>query len=159
MAIANRNLSTHFTLHEMLTSQTAVRFSFNEQFSPSKSVVQNLERLCQQVLEPLRLTLNVPIQVNSGYRCFRVNQSIGGSATSQHMDGQAADIVVNGKDVETVFQTIRAAGLPFDQLIQEFDHWVHVSFRDDPRREILRATKSTTGKTIYTRIASGLLPV
>ena len=158
MAITNRNLSAHFTLHEMLTSQTAVRFSFNEQFNPPKSVVHNLERLCQQVLEPLRLTLNAPIQVNSSYRCFRVNQSVGGSATSQHMVGQAADIVVNGKDVETVFQTIRATGLPFDQLIQEFDHWIHVSFDVHPRGEVLRATKSTTGKTIYTRISSGLMP-
>lgn len=158
MAIANRNLSAHFTLYEMLTSQTAARFSFTEQFNPPKSVVHNLERLCQQVLEPLRQIVGVPIQVNSGYRCLRVNQSVGGSAKSQHMVGQAADIVINSKDVETVFQIIRASSLPFDQLIQEFDHWVHVSLRDKPRREVLRATKDATGKTIYTPVPN-LLPV
>lgn len=157
MRIANRNLSAHFTLHEMLTSQTAVRFNFTEQFDPPKSVVQNLERLCQQVLEPLRMVLNTPIQVNSGYRCPRVNQLVGGSAKSQHLVGQAADIVVVSTDAETLFQTIRAARLPFDQLIQEFDHWVHVSFRDRPRGEVLRATKSATGKTIYTPVLTSPL--
>ncbi|MBC3783870.1 D-Ala-D-Ala carboxypeptidase family metallohydrolase [Spirosoma utsteinense] len=157
MSIANRNLSTHFTLHEMLTSQTAVRFDFTEQFDPPRNVVQNLERLCQEVLEPLRLVVNTPIQVNSGYRCFRVNQMIGGSPKSQHMVGQAADIVVVSSDVETLFQTIRAVGLPFDQLIQEFDRWVHVSFRDRPRREVLRATKTASGRTLYTPVLTSPL--
>lgn len=158
MAIANRNLSAHFTLHELLTSETAVRFNITEQFEPPKSVVNNLERLCQQVLEPLRMVLNAPIHVNSGYRCTRVNQMVGGSAKSQHMVGQAADIVVLSSDVETLFQTIRAVGLPFDQLIQEFDHWVHVSFRDKPRGEVLRATKTATGRTIYTPVLSAPVP-
>lgn len=159
MAIANRNLSAHFTLHEMLTSETAVRFNFTEQFEPPKNVVQNLERLCQQVLEPLRLLLNASIHVNSGYRCHRVNQLVGGTAGSQHLVGQAADIVVFSTDVETLFQTVRANTLPFDQLIQEFDQWVHVSHRDKPRRQVLRATKSTTGRTIFTLVPFSPLPV
>ncbi len=159
MAIPNRNLSAHFTLHEMLTSETAVRFSLAEQFDPPKNVVQSLERLCQQVLEPLRLTLNTSIHVNSGYRCHRVNQMVGGATKSQHLFGQAADIVVFNSDVETLFQTIRATSLPFDQLIQEFDHWVHVSFRDNPRRNVLRATKTATGRTLYTPVLSSPVSV
>ena len=159
MAIANRNLSAHFTLHEMLTSQTAVRFNFTEQFEPPTSVVHNLERLCQQVLEPLRMTINAPIRVNSGYRCPRVNLGVGGSSKSQHMVGQAADIVVLSSDVETLFQTIRVTSLPFDQLIQEFDHWVHVSFRESPRRQVLRATKNALGQTIYTPVQPSPMPV
>ena len=159
MPVANRNLSAHFTLHEMLVSETAVRFNFDEQFEPSKSVVQNLERLCQQVLEPLRLLLNAPIHVNSGYRCPRVNQLIGGATGSQHLVGQAADIVVFNTDVETLFQTIRATTLPYDQLIQEFGRWVHASSRDKPRRQVLRATKNAIGRTIYTPVPFNPLPV
>lgn len=157
MPIADRNLSAHFTLQELLASPTAMRLNITEQFEPTPDIVHNLERLCRQVLEPLRQIVGTSIHINSGYRCPRLNRRVGGATKSQHLLGQAADMVVKGKDVETVFQLVRASSLPFDQVIQEFDQWVHVSFRDNPRGEALRATKSATGKTIYTPVPS-LLP-
>ncbi|CCH57102.1 peptidase M15A [Fibrisoma limi BUZ 3] len=161
MPIANRNLTAHFTLHELLTSETAVRFQFNEQFEPSPQIVKNLELLCQNVLEPLRMGLNMPLRVNSGYRCIRVNSLVGGASKSQHLLGQAADIVVLNPavSVEELFQRARAMKLPFDQIIQEFNSWVHISFRANPRGEVLRATKTPLGKTVYQRVDTAPLPI
>lgn len=149
MPIPDQPLSAHFSLHEVLTSQTAIRFRYDEQFEPSPQIVENLRQLSQQVLEPLRTAINVPVRVSSGYRCLRVNTKIGGSKTSQHMLGQAADIQVLSLSTEELFQWIRQQNVPFDQLIQEFDSWVHVSFSPDPRRQILRAIKLSNGQTKY----------
>lgn len=149
MPTPNQQLSAHFTLHEMLTSQTAVRYRYDEQFDPSVQIVENLKQLCQRILEPIRIAVNVPIRVSSGYRCLRVNTKIGGSKTSQHMSGQAADIQTLSIATEELFQLIKQLDLPFDQLIQEFDSWVHVSFSDNPRRQVLRAVKLGNGHTKY----------
>jgi zinc D-Ala-D-Ala carboxypeptidase len=149
MPVPNQQLSTHFKLHEMLTSQTAIRYRYDEQFTPSAKIIENLKQLCTQILEPVRIEINVPIRVSSGYRCERVNTKIGGSKTSQHMSGQAADIQVLSLSTEELFQLIRSKNLPFDQLIQEFNSWVHVSFSATPRRQVLRAVKLNNGHTKY----------
>lgn len=149
MPTPNQQLSAHFTLHEMLTSQTAVRYRYDEQFDPSVQIIENLRQLCQRVLEPIRISISVPIRVSSGYRCLRVNTKIGGSKTSQHMSGQAADIQTLSIAPEELFQSIKQLDLPFDQLIQEFDSWVHISFSDNPRGQILRAVKLGNGRTKY----------
>ena len=149
MPVPDQQLTSHFTLYEMLLSQTAARFRYDEQFEPSDAIVNNLRTLCQNILEPLRHTLNQPVKVSSGYRCERVNTKVGGSKTSQHLVGEAADIVVFTMTVDGLFEFIKQSGLPFDQLIQEFDRWVHVSFRPNPRREPLRAIKLGNGHTKY----------
>lgn len=143
------HLTTHFTLEEMLTSQTAIRFRYDEQFNPPANVISSLIALCENILEPLRRALKKPIRVSSGYRCPRVNAKIGGAKKSQHLDGEAADIQVMSMEVEELFQFIKASDLPFDQLIQEFDSWIHISFGPRSRREILRATKLANGHTKY----------
>jgi len=149
MAAPNKQLSTHFSLREMLTSQSAIRFKYDEQFYPPENVIENLDQLCKKILEPLRIRLNKPIRISSGYRCLRVNSKIGGSKTSQHMVGEAADIQVMSMSVEALFQFIKSENLPFDQLIQEFDSWVHISFSAEPRRQVLRAIKQGNGHTKY----------
>lgn len=143
------SITTHFTLEEMLTSQTAVRFRYNEQFTPSEAIVRNLIALCENVLEPLRMILKRPVRVSSGYRCPRVNSKIGGATNSQHMQGQAADIQALNMNVEDLFILIKNSDIPFDQVIQEFDNWVHVSFAPGNRREALRAIKLGNGHTKY----------
>ncbi|WP_439585684.1 D-Ala-D-Ala carboxypeptidase family metallohydrolase [Dyadobacter bucti] len=144
------HLTSHFTLEELLTSQTAIRFRYDEQFSPSEQVVSHLIALCENILEPLRVALKQPIRVSSGYRCRRVNVKIGGAKKSQHLDGEAADIQVLSMEVEDLLQFIKASDLPYDQLIQEFDSWIHVSFSKRNRGEALRATKLANGHTKYT---------
>ncbi|GAA4413656.1 hypothetical protein GCM10023187_42210 [Nibrella viscosa] len=165
MPVPNQVLSLHFSLYEMLDSETATRFGFDEQFEPPMAVIENLRQLCVFVLEPLRMTLGVPIRINSGYRCERLNKEIKGSKTSQHMVGQAADIRLlhanmaeSLKDsTDKLFFRIRATQLPYDQVIQEFDRWVHVSWSPSPRHEALLARRLGNGQVKYT--PAGMMPV
>lgn len=138
----------------MLQSQTATRKNIEEQFQPSQTVVENLKKLCEHVLQPLRDHIGKSIRVTSGYRCKRLNKAIGGSVTSQHSEGKAVDIEVDGFTNEELFNFIVNLKLPFDQLILEFppNGWIHISYDDKRnRREKLIATKKG-GKTIYQRI-------
>lgn len=146
-------LSEHFTLQELIDSEAGIRLNISEQFVPSDAIIQNLKKLCINVLEPLRDIFKAPIIITSGYRCPRVNKAIGGSKTSQHMQGMAADIRVIGYTVEQVFQKVINSGLVFDQCIQEFNSWTHISYDSKRvRKEKIRATKGSSGNTVYTNI-------
>ena len=145
-------LTDHFTLAEMLDSDKAVIKGYTEQFFPSAGVIQNLRLLCENVLEPLREQADRPVNVSSGYRCQRVNAQVGGSFTSQHMTGQAADFKVSGLTIPQTIELIRALDLPFDQLINEFGRWVHVSYSARDRRQVMIASKNRYNKTIYTHV-------
>ncbi len=145
-------LTKHFTLEEMLRSDTAVRLDIKEQFTPPPEVVDNLTALCKNVLEPLRALLPEPsssIHISSGYRCLRLNNAIGGAANSQHIKGQAADTHVPGMAIEDWYRFIKNSGIEFDELIQEFDSWVHISYTAKGNRcKCLHAIKEN-GKTAY----------
>jgi zinc D-Ala-D-Ala carboxypeptidase len=155
------NLSPNFSLDELTRSSTATRQGIEEQFNPDQAVINNLKDLCIHVLEPLQDALKLgELSVTSGYRCPALNKVIGGSNTSQHTFGQAADLQfkVNGKmDNIQIAKKILDRGIPFDQLIVEFGtmekpSWIHVSYNYEKLRgQILRADNST-GKTIYTTL-------
>lgn len=83
-------LSAHFTLQELTRSATAERLKIPNMFTAD--VVDNLQRLCTEVLEPLRAHLGHPITINSGYRCPALNKAVGGVPNSFHLTGRAADI-------------------------------------------------------------------
>jgi uncharacterized protein YcbK (DUF882 family) len=136
-------LSEHFSLSEMTFSQTATRRGLDN--TPSAPVVKNLKTLCEKVLEPLREKLGKPIHVTSGYRSEVVNAAVGGVSNSQHLLGEAADIVVPGMSVQELFNFVRNSGIEFDQLINEYGRWVHVSYttRHPNRKSVL--LKSRTG--------------
>jgi zinc D-Ala-D-Ala carboxypeptidase len=141
----------NFSLMELLL--TAHRKFDEEQYNPPTEVIENLRALAVNILQPLRDALGSPVNINSGYRCPSLNKSINGAANSQHMTGQAADIVDFTHGNEYLFKKIKELNLPFDQIIDEFDfRWVHVSY--DPkrnRRDVLQARKDAKGKTIYVR--------
>ncbi|MCI6337035.1 MAG: D-Ala-D-Ala carboxypeptidase family metallohydrolase, partial [Prevotella sp.] len=84
-------LTPHFRLSEFTRSETASRLGIDNNVNDPK-VVDNLRRLCEKVLEPLRNHTNTPIVINSGYRCPRLNAAVGGSPTSNHLKGCAADL-------------------------------------------------------------------
>jgi uncharacterized protein YcbK (DUF882 family) len=142
-------LSKHFTLEELSVSQYAVRHDINN--TPPPEAVASLRGLVDAVLQPLRDVLNRPVIVTSGYRCEELNMGINGSPTSQHMLGQAADIVVPELGTFEVVRTVLELGLPFDQLIEEFGRWVHVSHCGIRRGEVLRAMRKN-GRTVYSPI-------
>jgi hypothetical protein len=121
----------HFTIEEMYASDTAKRLGINNK--PNMQQMINLVYLCAYVLEPLRVAMNEPIKIGSGFRCQALNKAVGGVTNSQHMKGQAADLCIDGdlKKGKKWFAYIRDH-LPFDQLIWEHNnkgnYWVHVSF-------------------------------
>jgi len=93
---------------------------------PPIEVIDNLRRLCVDILQPLREYVGVPITISSGFRPLELNTLIGGSTTSAHMDGRAADIIIEGIKPLAVAQSIESLELHYDQLIHEFKEWVHV---------------------------------
>jgi hypothetical protein len=141
-------LGKYFTLEEFVSSQTATRRGIGN--TPTPSVLVNLRDLVQNILDPLREQLSQPVVVSSGYRSPALNRAIGGANTSQHVEGQAADIQCPAIGTKRLFEFLRASELPFDQLIYE-GSWVHVSFGPRHRREVLIAT-FTNGKVSYSRV-------
>ncbi|MFJ4066413.1 D-Ala-D-Ala carboxypeptidase family metallohydrolase [Pseudomonas sp. NPDC089996] len=134
-------ITPHFTLTEMITSQTAAREGLDN--APSPEVISNLRLLCQ-VLEQVRGLFERPIIINSGYRSAAVNARVGGVRSSQHTLGLAADFTVIGVDNRDVVQRVSESVVPFDQLILEFDSWVHLSVAVcAPRREVLTIRRGT----------------
>ena len=132
-------LSEHFTLEELTTTS-------HRQFdnTPNDAEMGNLVLLAE-LLERVKAFLNgKPIMVNSAFRSKAVNDSVGSKDTSQHRTGCAADIRVPGMTPDQVVKAIIAAGLPYDQLIREFDAWTHISIADKPRRQALIIDKSGT---------------
>lgn len=140
----DRKLSPHFTLHELLASQTATRKNIAEQFSPPDTIVDNLKFLAISLLEKLRvLNDNAPLFISSGYRCQRLNKAVGGVRNSQHLEGQAADIDFGSrKENKSFFNKIKNSNLTYDQLINEFNFsWVHISLKkEENRMQILNIT-------------------
>ena len=145
-----QQLSPNFKLSEMLVSETATRNNFTEQFNPSPQIIANLQSLCINILEPLRAKIGRPVMVTSAYRCARLNGLVPGSAShSQHQLGLAADTHVEGLSIEEWYQFIKAAGVPFGQLIQEHNLWAHVSIdAGEQRGQCLRAG-GTIARPLY----------
>lgn len=147
----SERLSRNFTLDEMLVSATAARMGRTVELA--EHARPNLERLCNDILEPLRASLRKPIVVISGYRPPWLNRAVGGSPRSQHMQGEAADIICPGFTPREVAERIVRLELPFHQLILEFppQGWVHVSVAPkggNPAGEIKTARK-VNGATRY----------
>lgn len=121
-------LSQHFSLEEATFSQTALNHKIDN--TPSKSILENMI-LSADKMERIRSVLgNKPIFVSSWYRCPTLNTKIGGAKTSAHMSGFAVDFRVPGLSVSQVCNLLHDA-LPYDQLINEYNRWTHISF--DPR--------------------------
>lgn len=144
-------LSAHFNLREFTSSQTAARMG--REIVPPPDVLANLQRLAQQVLEPIRVLVGRPLVITSGYRPKWLNEAIGGSLTSAHMSGNAADIKVIGMRPYTfckwVEQHARAEGWPIDQCIQEFGQWTHIGTATAPRGQYLTARADSDRRTVY----------
>jgi hypothetical protein len=121
----------YFTIEELTRSATATTRGIDN--TPTPEIKANLERLVDKVLDGLREIYGKPITVNSGYRCPELNKAVGGSKTSDHVKGFAADITGGSKqENEKIFNIIRD-NFAWTQLINERDFsWVHVSY--DPNK-------------------------
>lgn len=137
-------LSPHFTLDEFTLSQTAERQGIDNM--PPGHIIDKMRRTAQG-LEAVRMRLGgCPIVISSGYRCPTLNAVVGGSATSQHMTGEAVDFTAPrfGSPRE-IADALVDAGVEYDQLILEFDRWVHISFvQHGARRQALIIDRAGT---------------
>lgn len=127
----NERLSDHFTLGELVRSGTALRHNIDN--TPEPCHVENLRRLCHEVLEPLRRRFGV-IRVTSGYRCPELNRRVGGAERSRHLSGEAADLHVASLEVAQKMMKFLDERTPHGELILEHVkktgvRWIHVSTR------------------------------
>lgn len=130
-------LSKNFTLSELTYSVTAEANKIYNK--PSAQVIENLRQLCVHILQPLRDHFKTPVIISSGYRSSALNKKIGGVANSQHLTGNAADIIMPAQKLTAVFDYINK-NLPFDQLLLEHNRsgykWIHVSYNPKNNRKI-----------------------
>ena len=112
-------LTEHFTLEEMMRSETAQKRKIDNRITAAEA--DNLQRLCREVLEPLREHFGAPIRINSGFRCKELNKAVGGAPTSYHTQGRAADIPMRPGYLAYIRDH-----LPHTELINE-GTWIHVA--------------------------------
>lgn len=133
-------MSKYFDLSEMTRSDTAEKKGIAN--TPNHDDLRRLNYLMEHCLDPIREAWGKPIGVNSGFRCRELNAVVGGSATSHHLTGEAADITTGTREGnKKLFSLIQTLGVSFDQLIDESDYrWLHISCRENGtgnRRQIL----------------------
>ena len=124
----------HFELSEFIESNEAKKRGINN--TPTFEIIDHLEELITKILEPLREAYGKPLTVSSGYRCPKLNQAVGGSPTSVHKIGYAADIQV--KDIQGLFNFVtgwvKANGIMFDQIFIESKgqtKWLHIGLKSN----------------------------
>lgn len=131
------NLTEHFTFLELTKTDKPEFQELNRR--KALCYTGSLTELCRTVLEPIRLHYGKPVVVHSGFRCYELNKAVGGSATSQHMIGEAVDFHVEGVTLEETFNWLwKEPGIPFGQLIDERrgdGRWLHIGMGG--KREVL----------------------
>lgn len=119
-------LTPHFQLEELACTNTKYK---EENISSAKKIMGRMYQLAG-FAERVREIIGKPLIINSGFRCVKLNNAVGGSLTSQHLYAEAIDIRVSGKSCKEIFQIIASSDLKYDQLILERSgtaQWVHVS--------------------------------
>ena len=147
-------LSDHFVLREFTKSDTATRKRISN--LPGPAHLENLKKVCEKILEPVRKNFGKPVRINSGYRSPALNAAVGGSAKSQHCNGQAVDFEIDGLPNPQLAQWV-ADNCEFDQIILEFydpkegpnSGWVHASYAEGANRKQLLTAVTVNGKTVY----------
>lgn len=149
--MANAALTPHFTLEEL------TRTSVKAPNKPNATELTNIIFTANQ-LEQIRAMLGGPLAVTSCFRSEAVNKAVGGSPTSAHRYGLAADFTcASFGSPRDIVNLIIKSGIEFDQIILEFPstsnpggQWVHIGFsKDKPRKQVLTAKKTDGGKTVY----------
>ena len=142
-------MTPHFSLDELIFSNTAIRLDIDN--IPTPEALANLEILANG-LEAVRAKLySNPIKISSGYRCLKLNRALKSRDTSYHVKGLAADFTCpRFGTVPEVMRALADSSIEFDQLILEFDSWIHIGFAEagaKPRRQMMIIDKS--GVKVY----------
>ena len=147
-------LSQHFNLKEFTKSETATRKRIDN--TPNLEHANNLKMVCENILEPVRKHFGKPVRINSGYRGPALNKAVGGSAKSQHCNGEAVDFEIDGLPNPDLAKWV-AENCDFDQIILEFydpkegpnSGWVHASYSKGKNRKQKLTAVTVNGKTVY----------
>ena len=135
-------IKLNFTMSELLKSDVAEKYNISN--IPDKKSLDNMLTLIIECLQPIRNYIDKPMIISSGYRSPRLNGHplINGAQNSQHVTGQAVDFTVKGLTPKQVIEKVIASGVEFDQLINEHNIWVHISYnKGKNRKEVLYITK------------------
>lgn len=127
-------MTLNFKMSELIHSDTAAKYKINNM--PDINSLDNMLDLITYCLQPIREKIGKPMIITSGYRCSTLNShpEIGGVKNSQHTTGQAVDFVITGMAPDQIIEKIKSFGIEFDQLINEYDKWVHISFVEGKNR-------------------------
>ena len=128
-------IELNFTMSELLKSDVATKYNISN--IPDKKSLDNMLILICECLQPIRNYIDKPMNISSGYRSPRLNGHplINGSETSQHCKGQAVDFTVKGLTPKQIIEKVKASGVEFDQLINEHNIWVHISYNKGKNRK------------------------
>ena len=134
-------MKLNFTMSELVYSKVAIKNNISNM--PDIDSLDNILELIINVLQPIRVAINKPMIITSGFRSKELNKIIGGNSNSQHLTGSAVDFIVKGVEPENLVNFIVKMGIEFDQLINEYDSWVHVSYnKKRNRKQVLRIKNS-----------------
>lgn len=130
-------MNLNFTMSELIHSDTAIANNISN--TPDINSMDNMLNLIVYCLQPIRDKLKKPMVITSGYRNAQVNKLVGGVGNSQHQTGQAVDFTVSGMTPTQIVDFIKKSGIEFDQLINEYDKWTHISFnKGKNRKQVLK---------------------
>ena len=130
-------MKLNFKISELVHSDRAKEKNINNM--PDLVALDNMLNLIYFCLQPVRELIKKPMIITSGYRCKKLNTLVGGSENSQHMRGQAVDFIIQGMKPAQIVEIIKNSDIPFDQLINEYESWVHISYvKDFNRRKVLK---------------------
>ena len=127
-------ISKNFKLSEFIESETAKKKNIDN--TPSDEIIENIRLLVTSLLQPLRDRISYPFHVNSGYRCKALNKAVGGSDTSAHLQGLAADIDLGSRQLNRIlWEEIERGQFNYDQCINEYNFkWLHIGIRKDSKK-------------------------
>ena len=127
----------NFKISELIYSETAIKNNINNM--PDINSLDNMLELIVNCLQPTRELLNAPMVITSGFRNPIVNRLVGGVDSSQHAKGQAVDFTVKGMTPSQIISILKTSKIEFDQLINEYDKWVHISYnKGKNRKQVLK---------------------
>ena len=125
-------MTLNFKISELIHSDIAVQNNINNM--PDINSLDNMLNLIFYCLQPIRDKIQKPMIITSGYRCQKINSLAGGKTNSQHLKGEAADFKISGMNPNQIINIIKTTNIEYDQLINEYDKWVHISYSKGKNR-------------------------